>query len=451
MTQSLRNKKKFNFHFNIPKLAFPLILSHITIPMLGLINTIIVGHFGSKYYLAAIGLGTMVFDFMYWGLGFFRMTTTALVSHAHGEKNQCKINDILLHSICLALVIGLGMISLQYPLYHFFLLWVHPDHQVIGLLHHYYIIRIWGAPAVLVNFIIIGILIGIQKTHGPLMILTITNLLAIGLSFLLGVVLDFKLIGIAWSDVLAQYTGTLVGVYVLTHYLDLKKILMETKIKFYKLKPLLSANRDIFIRSLCLITVFTFFTIWSGHISVLVLAVNTLLMNFFQIMANALGGFDNVAETFSGQAVGEKNIAKFKRNIFLVGYWSLACSVLFSIVYLLFGHIFVGFMTNLQSVQDMAIHYMPFVVLFPLVSFLSFLLDGVAIGANLFKEMRNGMILAVILFFGIWYLLKPYNNLGLWVAFYSFFILRAVFLGFFIRKFYLKYKSYIPAISKGIG
>lgn len=441
MNQNLHLKKKYNLHLNIPKLALPLILSHLTIPVLGLINTIIAGHFNSEYYLAAIGLGTMVFNFMYWALGFFRMTTTGLIAHAYGEKNQCKTNDIILHSIVLAIFIGLGMIILQYPLYRLISLWIHSNAQVISLVHQYYTIRIWAAPAVLINLVIIGILIGIQRTRGPLIILTVTNLVAIALSLFLGVFLNFKLAGIAWSDILSQYLGLVIGIYVLNHYLNFKKIFIETKVKFHKFKPLLSANRDIFIRSSCLIAVFTFFTVWSGYISVLVLAVNTLLMNFFQIMSNALGGFDNVAETFSGQAVGEKNIEKFRRNIYLVGYWSLGCSVLFSLIYLAFGQIFIDHMTNIQSVKEMATQYMPFVVLFPLISFLSFLLDGVAIGANLFKEMRNGMIFTTILFFAIWYLLKPYNNLGLWLAFYSFFILRAVFLGYFIRRFYCKHKE----------
>ncbi|TNF68651.1 MAG: MATE family efflux transporter [Gammaproteobacteria bacterium] len=432
--------KNFNFHFDIPKLAFPLILSNLTVPMLGFINTIIVGHFQNQSYLAAIGLGTMIFNFIYWGLGFFRMTTTALISHAYGERNKSKINDILLHSIYLAIVIGLSLIILQYPLFRFFSLWIHPNQEINNLMRQYYNIRIWGAPAVLINFIVVGILIGIQKTRGPLVLLIITNFLAILLSIFLGVILQLKLIGIAWSDVLSQYIGLLVGIYLISHYLNFKNIFIKTKIKLHKFKPLLSANRDIFIRSLCLIIVFTFFTIWSGYISVLVLAVNTLLMNFFQIMSNALGGFDNVAEAFSGQAIGEKNIIKFKKNIFIVGYWALACSLLFSIIYLLFGHTFINWMTNIQLVKDMASDYMPFMILFPLVSFVSFLLDGIAIGANLFKEMRNGMILTVILFFGIWYVLKPYGNLGLWLAFYSFFILRALILGYFIRNFYLKHR-----------
>ena len=441
MKQNSSKQKTFNFHFNIPKLAFQLILSHITIPMLGLINTIVAGHFANQYYLAAMGLGAMIFDVMYWGLGFFRMTSTGLVAHAYGEKNTNKINEILLHSLMLAIVIGVGLILLQLPLYDFFSMCIHSNAQVMDLVHQYYIARIWGAPAVLMNLVIIGVLIGIQKTRGPLIILTITNLLAIGLSVFLGMTLNFKLVGIAWSNVLAQYTGLFIGLYVLSRYIDLKELVTQVHIKWHIFQRLLSANRDIFIRSLCLMTVFTFFTVWSGYISVLVLAVNTLLMNFFQIMSNALGGFDNVAETFSGQAIGEKNMKKFKQNIFRVGYWSLAFSLFFSIVYLLFGHVFVAYMTDIQSIQKLAMSYMPLVILFPLVCFVSFLLDGVAIGANLFKEMRNGMLLTLALFFVIWYVLKSYQNLGLWLAFYSFFIVRAIFLGYFIRQFYLKHKS----------
>ena len=436
-------------HSTIPKLALPLMLSYITTPLLGLINTVIAGHFQHAYYLAAIGLGTMIFNFLYWGLGFFRMTTTGLAAQAYGENNRHKLHSLIAHSLCLALLMGCGLIVLQYPLYHFFLLWIHSHHHVIDLMHHYYNVRIWGAPAVLANFVIIGLLIGIQKTRGPLIILTFINVLAMGLSLWLGMTLHLKLIGLAWSDVLAQYAGLLVGLYLLHRVLDVRKILKHATLTWQRFTPLLHANRDVFIRSLCLMIVFSFFTLWSGHISVMTLAVNTLLLNFFHIMTSILGGFDNVAEALCGEAVGAGNRHLFRHSLFRVGYWSLGCSVLLSVIYFSCGETFLQHMTNIASVQHMAQTYLPFIVFLPLISFVSFLLDGAAIGANLFKDMRNGMVLTLILFFGVWYLLTPYHNVGLWLAFYSFFVLRAVFLGYFICIFIWNISSKVATHDAG--
>ena len=426
----------FRLNTKIPVLALPLILSQITIPLLGLANTIIVGHLGHQYFLGAIGLGTMMFNFLYWGLGFFRMSTTGLMARAHGARNQDKTISLLQHSLCLALFIGLTLIILQDPIYHIFAFFLHSNEQITSLLQQYYFIRIWGAPAVLINFVIVGAMIAIQKTRGPLVTLTITNLTAILLSVWLVFGWHLNLAGVAIGDVLAQYIGMFIGLVILSCYFSHKKVITFFLIQKSQLKALLHANRDIFIRTVCLIIVFTFFTIWSSHISPLILAVNTLLMNFFQFMANALGGFDNVAETLAGQAVGEQDWVKFKECIIQVGAWALIFSLLFCIFYWAFGDVLVRLMTNVVVVAQAAVGYTAFVIALPLIAFLSFLFDGVAIGANLFSQMRNSMILTTLLYFIVWYLLKPFGNSGLWMSFYSFFIFRAIFLGYFIFQFY---------------
>lgn len=420
----------------IPKMAFPLILSNITVPLLGLANTIIAGHLADSDYLAAIGLGSMIFNFLYWGLGFFRMSSTGLIAQAYGARNQQEIHTILLHSIVLASMIGLMLIALQYPVYRMVLLFVNPDAPVLHLMKHYYFIRIWAAPAVLINFVIVGAMVAVQKPRGPLILLSITNFLAIILSVILVFSFHLNIIGIAIADIVAQYIGLLLGLMLLSGLFDLNKIWQQTRIQMTQLVTLLHANRDIFIRTLGIITVFSFFTIWSSHISPLVLAVNTLLMNFFQIMANALGGFDNVAEALAGEAVGKKNLNLFKKALLDVGAWASLFSLVITFLYGIFGEGLIDLMTNLATVRAVSYQYMPYVALLPIIAVASFLLDGIAIGANLFKQMRNGMIISVLLFFIVWWGLKLYGNLGLWISFYSFFIFRAIFLGYYILKFY---------------
>ncbi len=420
----------------IPKMALPLILSNITVPLLGLSNTIIVGHLAHSDYLAAIGLGTMIFNFLYLGLGFFRMSSTGLIAQAYGSRDQQEINSTLLHSIGLAIVIGILLIVLQYPLYQFVKLLVHPDANVLRLLKQYYLIRIWGAPAVLVSFVLVGTMVAIQKPRGPLILLSVTNFLAIILAVILVFVFHLNLKGIAIADIVAQYIGLMIGFIVLSEYYKLRELFGNTQYQISKLIKLLHANFNIFIRTLCLIAVFSFFTIWSSHISPLILAVNTLLMNFFQIMANALGGFDNVAEALTGEAVGKKQLSLIKKVIIDVGNWVLLFSLAMTLIYIFFGEALINLITNITTVRITAYQYLPYVALLPIISVASFLFDGIAIGANLFKEMRNSMIITVILFFLVWLSLSNYGNVGLWVSFYSFFIFRAIFLGYYTLRFY---------------
>lgn len=422
-------------------MALPLILSNITTPLLGLSNTTIAGHLSNSDYLAAIGLGAMIFNFIYWGLGFFRMSSTGLIARAYGAKNFNEINNTLLHSISLAIIIGLGLILLQYPLYKLMLFFIHPNIEVSNLLKTYYLIRIWGAPAVLVNFVLVGTMVAIQKPHGPLLLLFVTNLFAILFSVILVFIFNLNIRGIAIADIVAQYIGLGIGMIVLSQCYNLRELLQNTQISILKFKKLLHANRDIFVRTLGIIIAFSLFTIWSSKISPLVLAVNTLLLNFFQIMANTLGGFDNVAEALAGEAIGKDQLNLFKKTILDVGIWVLLVSLLFTAIYFLWGQNIINFMSNIKSIRDHAYHYLPYVTLLPIICFMSFLFDGLAIGANLFKEMRNSMLLTLLLFFLVWISLKDYGNVGLWLTFYSFFIFRAIFLGWYLLKYCNSYKQ----------
>ncbi len=424
-------------HLNrkIPKLAIPLMLSHVTVPLLGFVNTVIAGHFSKAYFLSVIGLGSMMFNFLYWGLGFFRMSVTGLIAQSHLNSPE-KTIDILRNSLLLALMAGLGLIFLEKPIFYFFNFFIHPEINITALLKQYYFIRIFGAPAVLLNYVIIGALIAIQKTRGPLIILTITNLLAILVSVICVYVFGLKVSGLALGDVVGQYIGLAVGCYILSLYINFTKILENLTVDSKKIIALLHINKNIFIRTACLLIIFSFFTIWSGHISPLILAANTVLMNFFQIIVSTLGGFDNVAEALSGNAVGFKDKNKFLVCLYDVGVWSFICSVILTLCYLLFGRNILALMTDITTVYYTAGSYIYYVVALPLVAFPSFLLDGVAIGAHLFKEMRNSMILTLIGFFLIWYCLRSLDNSGLWLAFCGFFILRAIFLGFYLKRFY---------------
>ncbi len=416
-------------------MALPLILSNTTVPLLGLSNTVIAGHLPSSNYLAAIGLGTMIFNFLYWSLAFFRMSSTGLIAQAFGAKDAQAMQQTLLHSLILALTIGLALVALQYPIYALVHALIHPDSKVIQLLKAYFFTRIWGAPAVLINFVLVGTMVAIQKPRGPLILLGLTNLLAIVLSIIFVFALRLDIKGIALADVIAQYVGLATGLIILSAYFNFKRLLSHSSIKLAKLIQLLHANRDIFIRTLCLIFVFTFFTIWSSHISPLILAANTLLMNFFQIMANALGGFDNVAEALAGEAVGKKSQALFRQSISDVGAWALLFSLCIMVIYFSLGRYFIQGMTSIEAVRMTATQYLPYASLLPIIAFPSFLFDGVAIGANLFKQMRNSMLASLLIFFLVWLLLKNLGNPGLWIAFITFFIARGVFLGYYAFAF----------------
>jgi MATE family multidrug resistance protein len=413
-------------NFKVLQFALPLIFSNLTVPLLGFINTVLVGHLAHSYYLGAVGLGVMIFNIIYLSAGVLRMGTTGLIAQAHGAHDAQKIYNIISHSMVMALSIGILLISFQIPIERIAFLLIGGNAMIQHYTHSYYIIRIWGAPAMLLNYVLLGTFIGIRKPTFPLWMMLIINVIAILLGVLFIKAWEMAAQGVALADVIAQYLGCCFGVYYLYNILYEHKHLLPRRLTLTMFTQLFVANRDIFIRTLSLLLAFAFFTVQSTKLGITILAVNTILTNFQLIMAYGLDGFANAAEFLVGKSIGEKNHANFIQALRDTSAWIFVVALLFIVIYAFFGKWLIDLMTDLVMIQTKAYDYLPFVVVAPLLACWCFWLDGVFIGAGQFHLMRNTMLLSLTAYIITWYLLRSLGNTGLWIALLSLFTFRSL-------------------------
>ena len=422
------------FNKKVGLLALPLILSNLTIPLLGLSNTAIAGHLNHSYYLAAIGLGTMIFNTLYGCLNFFKLSPTGLIAQAFGANRTEDIKKIYINSIYLCLIVSCLLIVLQTPIEHFIFSFIGGSHTIQFYTQIYFFIRIWAAPAVILNYILMGSLIGLQDTVSPLLMALITNLLAIVLAVVLVFKFNLSIAGIAWADVIAQYAGALVGIYLFHKRLHSPMTRKHLKFDWDRIKHLFAVNTNIFIRTLFLTLGYAFFTIQSTYLGVYILAANTILLNFQMLLSYGLDGFANAAETLVGHAIGRGKRDLFIQAVIDTGKWSLLIAIGYSLVYLCSSTYIIDLLTSLTVIRTQTYQYIIFIILSPLLTVWCFWMDGVYIGGTQFKTMRNSMLISFIGYLLVWYLLKPFNNDGLWMSFLAFFVFRAITLGIRFKK-----------------
>jgi len=437
-SQSLKAKRTvFRLNKQILLLAMPLILSNITIPLLGITNTYISGHLNSEVLMAAIALGGTIFDFLYWPFGFFRMGTVALVAQAYGASDHRRILNVIFHTLVLALVMGIGIVLLQPLILKLVFKVYHHHSEVNNFTSHYISIRILGAPAVFLNLALIGSFIGLQDTKSPLILSMTVNIIAIILSLLLSFKFNLSLNGIALGDVIGQYAGMIVGLWRMFNRLHHIKYHQSFywQLKWTIFKKLLVINKDIFLRTCCLISAFSFFTLQSYQLGPLYLAANAIILHFMMLMGNAQDGFANVAESLIGESVGKLDYQSATQVTFDAGIWVMIIALVCSVSYFLFGQQFLNTMTDISSIRELANHYQIFGILIPLVTVWCFFFDGVFIGSAKFSIMRNTMLLSFLGYIAVWWLFQSYDNWGLWIAMMSFFIFRGLTMGiyFWIR------------------
>ena len=428
-------------HRQIWQLALPMIISNISTPLIGLVDTAVMGHLSSPKFLGGVAIGSMIFSFLYWGFGFLRMSTTGLTAQAFGQNNPTEMAAILYRALLIAAFIALMLLLLQKPLVFtsFWIIQSSPSIENLGI--DYFNIRIWSAPATLCLYAISGWFIGLQNVRSPLAIVITTNLLNIALDLLFVVHLQLAIQGVALASVIAEYIGLVLAIVLLVrkcrylshhpHWVNILDI--------GKLRSLLFINQNLFIRTLCLIFAFAFFTTQSAKFGELILAANTVLLNFQLFMAYAMDGLANAAEALVGRAIGSKNKKLLKYSILTAGLWSFAVAVIFSLSYFYFGQSIINLLTDLQSVRTKAGEYLPWLIFLPLASFICFILDGVFIGATLSKEMRNTMLFSLLCcFLPAWYFSLPLQNHSLWIALTIFMLARSLSMSVV---FIIKFKS----------
>ena len=406
-------------------IAIPSIISNITVPLLGLIDVTIVGHLGSASYIGAIAVGGMLFNMIYWIFGFLRMGTSGLTAQAYGAHDLKEVTRILLRSTGISLMLALALLILQYPIRLIAFELIDTSAEVQQLATLYFHICIWGAPATLGLYSFSGWFIGMQNSRFPMFIAITQNIVNIAASLLFVFVFGMKVEGVALGTLIAQYAGLFMAYLLwLRYYRPLRKYISRKQLFTHDaMKRLFQVNRDIFLRTLCLVAVTVFFTSTGAAFGDVVLAVNTLLMQLFTLFSYIMDGFAYAGEALTGKYIGAGNRQELRRTIRHLFGWGIALSLAFTLLYGIGGKEFLGLLTNEQSVISASGDYFYWVLAIPLAGFAAFLLDGICIGATSTHIMLKAMVVASGSFFLIYYSL---HNHALWLGFIVYLALRGI-------------------------
>ena len=420
-------------HRRIINLALPSIVSNITVPLLGLVDTAITGHMGEARYIGAIAVGSMLFNVMYWLFAFLRMGTGGMTAQAYGRKDFDEADLTGLRAICISSLIGLAIIVLQYPLLHLAMWFIAPDENITQLVYSYCYICIWGAPASLGLFALNGWFVGMQNTKIPMIISITQNVVNILISLLLVYCLGMKIEGVALGTLIAQWAGFFMG-----SFFFLKKrreipsdgysrVSLPRIFDSSAMKAFFTVNRDIFLRTLFLVSVNLYFVVAGAKGGEIVLAVNTLLMQLFILYSYIMDGFAYAAEALCGRFYGAGDNASLKETIRKVFYWSIGLTAIYSIVYGFGGLDFLRLLTNEESVIIVSEEYIFWAILIPISGIVAFVWDGVFIGMTMTKGMLSGTFVAAIVFFITYFSLETtLHNHALWLAFILYLAARGV-------------------------
>lgn len=413
----------------ILQLAIPNIISNITVPLLSMVDMAIVGHLSLDVYIGAIATASIIFNFLYWSFSFLRMGTSGFTAQAFGANKKQEISNILLRSLSIAFIGGLCIILFQSFIFEGAFHLIKSSEEVKLYAGKYFFIYIWAAPAILGMYTFSGWFVGMQNARTPMYIAIFVNVLNIALSFFFVYVLHFDLEGVALASTIAQITGF--GVTFAVWFIKYKETRLLSNIKFLKnIKnyiPFFKVNSDIFIRTLLLISVTTFFTSVSAKSGDLILAANALLMQMFTLFSYIMDGFAYAAEALTGKYIGAREgneLRKLIKKLFLNG---LVLVLVFSCLYTLFTDQILGILTDKKDVITLCKEYQEWVLIIPIAGFSAFLWDGIFIGATASSQMRNSMFIAAGMFFLIYFLFeKTLGNNALWLAFITYLAMRGL-------------------------
>ncbi|MCV4284304.1 MATE family efflux transporter [Pseudomonas capsici] len=418
-------------HHRVWGLALPMILSNISVPLVALVDSAVIGHLPHAHQLGAVAVGATLYTFLAWAMGFLRMGTTGFAAQAAGRSDGAALRRILLQGLLLAMGLAclLGLIAL--PFSHLALSLMQPSADLQQMTLDFFHARLFGLPAALATYALVGWFLGTQNARAPLAILLITNAVNIILNlwFVLG--LDWGVVGSARASVLAEWTGALIGLFMARNALLAwpGRIVWAALKLWSNWRPLLAVNRDIFIRTLALQSIMFLITAQGARLGDATVAANALLLNGLLLTSHALDGLAHAVEALCGHAIGARDRTALRRSLVVAGGWSLIASVAFALLFMTGGHLFVQMQTNIPEVRETAIIYLPYLAAMPLLAVWSYLLDGLFIGATRAREMRNAMLISVTLIAPVAFFAVDQGNHGLWLTFLAFTLLRGLSLG----------------------
>ena len=401
----------------ILQIALPSIVSNITVPLLGMIDVAIVGHMGSPVYIGAVAVGSMIFNLVFWLFGFLRMGSSGLTAQALGRRDFTEVTRLLVRSVSIALGIALLLIILQVPLKWLMFWLIGPTADVAPFASTYFNIVIWGAPASLALFSLMGWYIGMQNTRFPMMISIMQNIVNILASLTLVYGFGMKIEGVAFGTVIAQYAGLLMAVGLLArNYSRLFRYFRKDRL-FRKMGAFFAINRDIFLRTLCLVAVNLFFTAAGARQGAVILSVNTVLIQLYLFFSYFMDGFAYAGEALGGKAYGAHNVTAFHETLRRLWMWMLIVTLAYTLLYMVGGSWIVALLTDEAQVIETSREYIWWAWLIPAAGCVAFIWDGIFIGITATRGMLVSSFVSAIVFFAVYLLSeKTLGNHGLWLA-----------------------------------
>lgn len=418
-------------------LAVPSIVSNITVPLLGMIDVAIVGHMGSPVYIGAVAVGSMIFNLVYWLFGFLRMGTSGMTAQAYGRRDLLEVARTLVRSALVALSIALLLIVFQVPLRWLMLWLIGPTADVIPFATTYFGIVIWGAPASLGLFSLMGWYIGMQNTRIPMFVSIMQNVVNIVASLLLVYGLGMKIEGVAFGTVIAQYAGLLVAVGLLAKYYW--RVIRGRWNKMggqWRVAAFYKTNRDIFLRTLCLVTVNLYFTAAGARSGAVVLSVNTVMLQLYLLFSYFMDGFAYAGEAMSGRFYGAQNRQAFDETLRHLFGWMAVVTVSYTLLYIAGGTQIVSLLTDEPQVRALAREYIWWAWLIPAAGAVAFIWDGVFIGLTATRGMLVSTFVSMLTFFAVyWLAMDTLGNHGLWLAQVVYLAMRGIVQTFWYKRY----------------
>ncbi|MGX5915423.1 MATE family efflux transporter [Aliidiomarina sp. Khilg15.8] len=415
-------------------IALPMIISNIAAPMLGLVDTAIIGHLPDAIYLSAVAIGAMAINFVYLLAIFLRMSTTGLVAQSFGANDTAAQQRHFLHGLLFAISLGILLIALKPLLLAALWQLVSGAPELQTLTNQYVSIRLWGAPAALTVMVVLGVLLGRQHARVAMLLVILTNVINVVLDLILIVGLNMNVAGAAWASVGAEWVTALLGVYLVCKRLQLT-LGTWPRPRLQECRSLLTLNQNIFVRSLVLQLCMAMMTAYASYYGQTTVAANAVLMQFLMLISLGLDGIAYATEALLGQAKGQQRRDRMHHWFWLTLTWSTIFALVYSLLFLLAGTAIVRAITNIDDVISTAQIYLPWLIAMPLLAHWSYFFDGVYIGLSQSKAMRDTMLLAALFgFLPAWWLSQPWQNHGLWFALSVFMLSRGIAQAWLLKR-----------------
>ena len=410
-------------------LMIPFILSTITQPLLGAADIAVVGKLNNVNYISGVSIGTLIFNTIYWIFGFLRVSTTAFSAQSSHYSDKKRVSDIFFRPIMIALFISLIMVIFQNIIFESSMKFIKPELEIEKAAITYFKILIWGAPFVLTNYVLLGWLMGLGNIKASMTMQISGNLLNIILDIIFVTVFNFKVEGVAYATLISQIFSTFLGVYFIFPYTYHKYIDLKSIINKKELISIFCVNRDLMVRTICLVSHNNLFTMASSNLGGDILATNAILFQIMSIISYAFDGIANTASVFAGRARGQKDNLLMKNCWKKTFYWGVIFVILTTVIYLIFSDSIIRIFTKLPNIILLAKEYSKWILLYPSIAFLGLTFYGVFTGSAKTFLIMTSTIIAFILFFISWkYLIPLYENNGVWISLLVFYFGRGVFL-----------------------